>query len=258
MPGTDRAMIYRLALGTGFRASELRSLTPSSFNLDGDGPTVTVQAAHSKRRRTDEQPIRRDLADALRRWLEGKPEGEALFAKLPRDTAKMLRRDLKAARAAWIAEAMTDAERKQRTEGDFLTYENTAGEVADFHSFRHAYISSIVNGGASVKVAQELARHSTPTLTIGRYAHTRLHDLQGALEALPNTTTTDDTRPERQVLRATGTDAATPTPQTVTTYVAVSGGYTGGETRQNTASVGETNMSAAANTIQANLLPSTL
>jgi hypothetical protein len=45
--------------------------------------------------------------------------------------------------------------------------------------FRHAYISTVVNSGASVKVAQELARHSSPTLSIGRYSHTRLHGLRG-------------------------------------------------------------------------------
>ena len=42
MPGPDRAMAYRVALGTGFRAKELRSLTPASFDLDADPPTVTV------------------------------------------------------------------------------------------------------------------------------------------------------------------------------------------------------------------------
>ena len=36
-----------------------------------------------------------------------------------------------------------------------------------------------------MKDAQELARYSTPTLTIGTYSHTRLHGLTGALEALP-------------------------------------------------------------------------
>ena len=112
MPGPDRAMAYRLALGTGFRAKELRSMTPASFDLDADPPTVTVTAAHSKRRRTDAQPIRRDLAEQLRPWIEGRPIGDHLFARLPRNTARMLRSDLKAAREAWIAEATTDAEKE--------------------------------------------------------------------------------------------------------------------------------------------------
>jgi integrase len=69
MPGPDRAMAYRVALGTGFRAKELRSLTPASFDLDADPPTVTVTAGYSKRRRLDVQPIRPDLAELLRPWL---------------------------------------------------------------------------------------------------------------------------------------------------------------------------------------------
>mgnify|MGYP006269668017 FL=1 len=69
MAGMDRAMLYRLAASTGFRASELRSLTPESFDLDAETPAVTVEAAHSKRRRRDVQPIRRDVASILRPWL---------------------------------------------------------------------------------------------------------------------------------------------------------------------------------------------
>src|SRR6185312_9230043 len=77
--GKDRAALYRLALGTGFRANELRSLTPEAFHLDADTPTVTVAAAYSKRRRDDVQPIRPDLAEALRPWLASKPPGRPVF-----------------------------------------------------------------------------------------------------------------------------------------------------------------------------------
>ncbi|MEN6449959.1 MAG: tyrosine-type recombinase/integrase, partial [Thermoguttaceae bacterium] len=178
MPGADRAMVYRLALGTGFRAGELRSLTSTSFDLASDPPTVTVAAAHSKRRREDRQPIRHDLADLLRPWLEGRPEDERLFARLPGDTARMLRSDLAAARAEWIKEVPEGKEREAREKSDFLAYRNAAGDVADFHATRHTYVSGIVAGGASVKTCQELARHSSPSLTIGRYSHARLHDLQ--------------------------------------------------------------------------------
>ena len=179
LPGPDRAMVYRLALGTGFRALELRSLVPESFNLNGNPPTITVQAGCSKRRRTDVQPIRRDLADMVQPWLAGKPNGKPLFARLPGATAQMLRKDLAAARKAWIKTAENKNEKERREKSDFLRYEDSAGRIADFHSTRHTYISNIVASGASVKTAQELARHSTPTLTIGRYSHTRLHDIVG-------------------------------------------------------------------------------
>lgn len=86
-----------------------------------------------------------------------------------------------------------------------------AGEVVDFHATRHIYVSSIVAGGASVKTAQELARHSSAALTVGRYSHARLHDLRGALEALPSAAVTPQT-PKYQpaALLATGTEG-TPT-----------------------------------------------
>ncbi len=205
LSGPVRATAYRVALGTGFRVKELRTLTPASFDLDAAPPTVTVAAAYSKRRRRDEQPIRPDLAELLRPWLAGRPQDERLF-RLPHNTAKMFRRDLAAARSEWIRDAKTDDERQRREQSEFLQYANAAGEVADYHAQRHTYISGIVAGGASVKTAQELARHSTPTLTIGRYSHARLHDLQGALDALPDLATPPETTATPQAMAATGTD----------------------------------------------------
>ena len=60
-----------------------------------------------------------------------------------------------------------------------------SGYVVDFHPVRHTYISRLVASGANIRVAQELARHSTPTLTLGRYAHVQLVDRTRALDALP-------------------------------------------------------------------------
>ena len=38
----------------------------------------------------------------------------------------------------------------------------TAEGIADFHALRHTYASRLVRHGVSVKVAQDLARHSDP------------------------------------------------------------------------------------------------
>jgi integrase len=242
--GPDRAMVYRLALGTGLRASELRSLTPQSFDLDAELPTVTVAAAHSKRRRNDLLPLRADLAESTRAWLREDSRGGRLFPTLPENTARMLRSDLKAARADWIAEATDAQERRRREESDFLRYRNAAGEVADFHSTRHTFISGIVAGGASVKVAQELARHSTPTLTIGRYSHTRLHDVAAALDSLPDL---DAAKPDNQpaTLAATGTDGKQLTPSARGSKSGSSWAASSGENRNLMASVGETHLDHA-------------
>ena len=51
-------------------------------------------------------------------------------------------------------------------------------------------------------MAQELARHLTPSLTVGRYTHARLHDVRRAVNLLPTAERAVD---EPQLLRATGT-----------------------------------------------------
>jgi site-specific recombinase XerC len=99
MLGPERAMLYRVASGTGFRRSELRSLMPASFRLDDDPPAIAIEARASKRRRSDVQPIRADLADLLQPWLADKPPDRPVFASMPEKTGLMLRADLRRARA---------------------------------------------------------------------------------------------------------------------------------------------------------------
>jgi integrase len=181
--GADRAALYRLALGTGFRANELRSLTPEAFHLDGEPPTVTVAAAYSKRRRDDVQPIRLDLAEALRHWLASKAPGRPVFGRLTTHTSLMIQADLEAAGIA---------------------YRDGSDRVADFHALRHSFITSLAMSKAPVKVIQSLARHSTPTLTLGIYAHVGLYDQTSALDALP-TTNPAGPATEPATLAATGT-----------------------------------------------------
>lgn len=233
MAGPDRATAYRLALGTGFRAGELRSLTPAGFDFNADPVTVTVDAAYSKRRRRDVQPIRSDLAERLRPWLAGYGRDEHPLAKMPDNTARMLQQDMAAARRKWIDDAPTDGEREQRQRSDFLAYQDADGRVVDFHAQRHTYISGIVAGGCSVKTAQELARHSTPALTIGRYAHARLHDLTAALDALPDLQS-PEANATPQALAATGTDD-----DTHRWNVAADRQQYSSETRQENANCGE-------------------
>lgn len=99
--GIDRAMLYLMAAYTGLRAAELASLGPESLSLGGDSPTVTVEAAYSKRRRRDVLPLRKDLAERLGEWLrestsaEGAPLWPGSWAD---EAADMLRRDLAAAK----------------------------------------------------------------------------------------------------------------------------------------------------------------
>jgi hypothetical protein len=114
----------------------------------------------------------------------------------------MLRIDLLAARDEWIKEAMGDlAESQRRRESKFLCPEDDSAQVIDFHALRHTFVSNLATGGVHPKVAQQLARHSTITLTMDRYSHLALIDLTAGISTLPTLA-----GPEMSKNRATGTD----------------------------------------------------
>jgi len=175
-----RALLYRLALETGLRANELRTLTVSSFDLSGAPPTVTVSAKDSKHRREDVLPLRLDTAALLRQRLSLTLPAAPAF-DVPRRTAETMQQDLKRAGIPYVDES---------------------GKVADFHSLRHTFITSLANAGIHPSVAQALARHSTITLTMDRYTHSPMETRTTALEALP-----DLSRPPMEAAQvASGTD----------------------------------------------------
>jgi integrase len=203
--GKDREMVYFLALNTGLRCSELTSLTPESFTLVGDSPSVTVDASYSKRRRQDIQPLPQACVPAIAAWLKEKPGRKRIWpALLANFSAKMLRKDLARARAAWVGEANTHEEEQTREASHFLTYRDARGRVFDFHALRHWYISNLALIGLHPKVAQSLARHSTITLTMDFYTHLELFDVAGSVNNLPHTSLGDIA--ETPALQATGTD----------------------------------------------------
>ncbi len=159
-----RDALYLLAASTGFRFGEIKSLTTRSFDLDADPPTVTVEASYSKRRRRDVQPLRPDIALALRATVDATQRGEHVWPGLPHEMAQIIAADLAAAGIA---------------------VKDDAGRIIDFHALRHTFITRLARSGVTPKVAQTLARHSTITLTMDRYAHVALADTSKALAALP-------------------------------------------------------------------------
>jgi integrase len=165
LTGADRVALYTLSIYTGLRASELASLTPASFDLDADLPTVTVRAACSKHRREDVQPLRADVAAMMRGYLAGRPRSAPVWpGAWPKRGAEMLRRDL--LRAG-------------------IPYEDEEGRVLDFHGLRHTFLSALAASGVHPKVAQVLARHSTISLTMDYYTHLERVDVARGLDHLP-------------------------------------------------------------------------
>jgi len=195
----DRFVVYYLALGSGLRASEVASLTPESFHLDSPTPNVAVAAGTSKRRRRDEQPLQPDVAAILRDYLADKPTGRAVWpGRWSERAAEMFRVDLEAAG---------------------IPYVDDSGQVADFHSQRHTYIT-VAAKTLPPRMAQALARHSTPTLT-ERYTRLELHDTGAAAAQLPPLI--PDDRPQAERLLATGTDGDSKRGESVALCVARKG-----------------------------------
>ena len=86
-----------------------------------------------------------------------------------------------------------------------IPYVDDAGRFADFHALRHSFITHLGRAdGVHFKTAQELAGHSTPTLT-ARYTHGFKGDEVAAVNALP-----DLSPPTHEAQKATGTDDTAP------------------------------------------------
>jgi integrase len=169
LSGADRFHLYMTAVRTGFRSSELASLTPESFELDATPPVAVLSTQAGKNKKAlVRQPLPPDLVEALRGYLKGRPAKAPVWpGKWPEDSTEMLRIDLEAAGIPYEVEG-PDGPRYN-----------------DFHGLRHAYFTSLEAAGVSVKTAQELARHSDIRLTLNRYTHKTLHDLGAAVGQLP-------------------------------------------------------------------------
>ena len=142
----------------------MASLTPQSFDLDAEPPTLKVKAGCSKHRKTDILPLHPDLVAMLREWLKGMKLRESLFPRLDRKkTWLMVKKDL---------------------ERVGIPYETEQG-IADFHAAgRHTHITGLLRNGATLTDARELARHGDIRMTM-RYTHVGMADRAKALAMLP-------------------------------------------------------------------------
>lgn len=145
MTGAERVILYRLALGTGFRAGELATLRPVDFDLERK--IVRLAGRSAKDRKNVEQPIGPKLAAELSVWFRGLPNSEPIFPGLTsKRTAEMVRDDLLSAG---------------------IDPKDSSGRIADFHALRSTAITWIA--GVDPGMAVRIARHSDPRLTWGTY-----------------------------------------------------------------------------------------
>jgi len=179
MTGEERAYLYLLTYETGLRWKEDRSLTISSF--DFTGTTVTVRSSRTKNKKKAVLPLQSETCKGLQALLENKERDERAFP-LPggKKGAKMIRKDLAAARKTWLAER----EKPSQEEPDFLKYETDEG-TADFHALRHGFITNLVLSGLQPAQVQKLARHASIETTMKYYTHIGVNDDKRAISLVP-------------------------------------------------------------------------
>lgn len=167
MTGYQRSVLYLTAASTGFRASELASLTIGSFDLALSIPTVTIESERAKNRLRDTIPIPRSLAEELRTFFEGKRLDEPSFPSW--------------GKRPWSTESWLMVQRDLRDAG--IPYRTTEGQF-DFHALRVQFATDLARAGISLQEAQRLMRLSNLSLLLGVYTKLGISDLSQSVDRL--------------------------------------------------------------------------
>lgn len=182
--GYERYLLYQIALETGLRANEIRTLTRKGF--DFEQLKVQVASKHTKNKKTATLPLKPETAKAIQEFSKYKTPTTRVFRVPENGLSKMLRQDIENARKVWIEDAMEDSkEYRRRIESDFLSVQTDDGKI-DFHSLRHTFGSLLAASGVHPKIAQELMRHSNINLTMGIYTHAQTSQVEAAVNGLPD------------------------------------------------------------------------
>ena len=180
--GLERMLIYKTMVLTGLRLGELASITVGQLHLHARQPHAELLAKDEKAGRGALIPLRADLVENLRDWLEEKLEamrGEAeekgaplplklaldepVFA-VPQNLIKSFNLDLAAAG---------------------IDKRDERGRTVDLHALRHTFGTHLSKNGVPPRTAQAAMRHSSIDLTMNVYTDPTLLDVAGAVETLP-------------------------------------------------------------------------
>jgi len=155
-------LLYIIAMTTGLRANELRSLTREHLDAENNG--LWLDAAWTKNRKAAFQPLPKRLVERLACFCTSGivpnlyqkyfrkftcPDDALLY--VPSHPARTLDKDLETAG---------------------IPKHTAEGKIA-FHALRTCFITLAFEAGANHREAQQLARHSTPALTANLYGRTR-------------------------------------------------------------------------------------
>lgn len=171
LTGPERAALYVTAASTGFRSSELASLTVGAVAEAAD---ATLAAADAKNRRKDTIPLSADVLAELGPLVAGRAAGEKVWPERTGNewdvwwtkSARVIRHDLAAAG---------------------IPYADAAGRVYDFHALRGQLATDLMRAGVPQRMAQRIMRHSTPHLTAKYYQRTETEEMREAVNKLRKT-----------------------------------------------------------------------
>ena len=149
--GYERYLIYRLAVETGLRANEIRTLSISDLNFIQN--TLSIQPQNEKARRGATLPLRKELSSILEQFVKNRAE-ESMVFNFPQKAATLLKIDL---------------------EDAGIPYKNGNG-VVDFHSLRHTAATLMALNETSPQICQWIMRHSDPSITQNVYTQLGLHN----------------------------------------------------------------------------------
>ena len=172
----ERALLYEVAINSGLRANELRSLTLS--HLDADNCGLHLEPAWTKNRKRAFQPLPEDLVHRLEDFADS-GRAQALYSRYARAGGRTGRPP-----ADPLLFVPVHAERSLA--GDLekagIDPETDEGKVV-FHSLRNCFVTLLQELGASEVEARDMARHGSTEMT-RRYSMSRKprhHELADAL-----------------------------------------------------------------------------
>ncbi len=185
--GRERVLIYRTLVLTGLRLDELRTLTVAQVDFTPGAELIQLEAMNEKNRSGSEIPLRSDLADEFRSWIDSKelaPSSHLL--NVPKGFLRIFDRDLKAA-------GIPKRDERKRT--------------VDLHALRTTFATMLSTTGTAPRTAQAAMRHANLQLTMGTYTDAKHLDVREAMEKLPklNSAAPADSQVALHVALPTGT-----------------------------------------------------
>jgi len=173
----ERRLLYEVAICSGLRAKELRSL--SEDDLDSGRGGLHFRAEWTKNRKSGFQPLPAALVRRLVAFTEA-GTAEALYAKHRRGGKKA--KGVPERPLLYVPQNTWRVFETDRKKAEIKL--ETFGGKADFHGLRVAYVSFVLGAGGGAKEAQTLARHANPSLTLGVYGRARDERLAELAEAV--------------------------------------------------------------------------